>query len=141
MCWRVRPGLEEQRCAPYVSIKLLVDGSNTRAIKVTLNLVSAKIDYRKAVNTLNGTISDVGDAFARSCQTGLQIEAHVLQVRVWEDDVRFEDDSVEDSGIPREVNSNEFWTTRDRGGDQVTLGSECAACVKNLGSIQCIHDD
>lgn len=89
--------------APQVLYVLLFDVYGVVAVEMAPSLAGAKVGHYNTIAALGGGIGDVCDALAGGAgEVGAQVEANVVEVRVWVCDGRGEEDCLKD-GVVREV--------------------------------------
>lgn len=95
-------------------------------VEVAPAFTSAEIDGDEAVDAVPAGVGDVGYAFARGCDAGVEIDAEVVEVGEGISHVGWEYDGLDDS-VGGEVDGDEFGTRR-RGREEHAGGGVDDAC-------------
>jgi hypothetical protein len=98
----------------------------------------AEVDDRDTVAAFGG-VGDVGYLFSGEEEGGAEIEAHVVEVGIWEGDDFREEDCGEDSVVGK-VDADEFGAPK-AGRRQSATGERGTAGVENPKSVSRVYND
>jgi hypothetical protein len=128
-----------QRVAPDVGHEAALSAHLGDVVEVAPGVARAQVDDDDAVAALGARVGNVRYAFACRRQRGTQVEAHVVEVRVWECDRGWEDHRLR-YGVGCEVDGYQLGPAVTGEQERAVFGLH-AACVEDPEAVERVEDD